>query len=51
MGLLEYIIHSWDDQAHASGLGAHMLEIKVEDIYFLASLFRRGALVSLLGGR
>ena len=51
MELLEFLICSWDVQAHAFRLGEYMLEIKVEDIYFLTCLSMRGVTISLLGGR
>lgn len=40
MGLLEYIIRAWDVQAQEFRIGAHLLKIKVEEIYFLTCLSR-----------
>lgn len=51
MELLKYLVHSWNIQAHVFRFGENLLEIQVEDIYFLTGLSKRGAPVSLLGGR
>jgi len=51
MELLEYLVNAWDVQAQSFRLGAHMLSIQVEDIYFLTGLSRRGAPISLSSSR
>lgn len=40
MELLRYLFHAWDVQAQEFRIGAHTLEIQVEDIYFLTYLSR-----------
>ena len=47
--LLEYILHMWNPDQQYFEVGAHVLTIEVEDIYFLTGLSRRGALISLTG--
>lgn len=47
MELLEYLIRAWDVKAQSFRLGSHMLNIHVEDIYFLTGLSRRGVLILL----
>ena len=47
--LLNHLIWMWDsDQQHLQ-VGTHILNINVEDIYFLMKLSRRGSLLSLYG--
>jgi hypothetical protein len=49
--LLEYLVHMWDVDQQVFHVGAHILEIDIEDIYFLTGLSRRGARVTLTGSR
>ena len=49
--LLEYILHIWNLEQQYFEVGAHVLTIEVEDIYFLIGLSRRGAPISLIGSR
>ena len=47
--LLERILCMWNPEKSYFKVGAHVLTIEVEYIYFLSSLSRRGASVSLTG--
>ena len=47
--LLERILCMWNPEQQYFEMGAHVLTIEVEDIYFLTGLSRRGAPVSLNG--
>ena len=49
--LLEYILWMWNPQQQYFEVGAHILMVEVEDIYFLTSLSIRGAPISLTGSR
>jgi hypothetical protein len=49
--LLEYLIRLWDDVEQAFHIGPHMLEIELDDVYFLTGLSRRGAPILLSGHR
>jgi hypothetical protein len=49
--LLEYLFHMWDIDQQVFHVGAHILEIDIEDIYFLTRLSHRGARVTLTGSR
>jgi hypothetical protein len=49
--LLEYLVHMWDSEQQVFHMGVHVLTLDIEDIYFLMGLSRRGARVSLTGGR
>jgi hypothetical protein len=49
--LLEYLVHMWDVNEQAFHVGAHILMIDIEDIYFLTGLSRRGSRVTLTGSR
>ena len=49
--LLEYILHMWNPEKQYFKVGAHVLTIEVEYIYFLTGLSRRGAPISLTGSR
>lgn len=51
MDLVKYHVRSWDFKAQVFQFREHLLEIKVEDIYFLTRLSMSGAPISLLGGR
>lgn len=51
MELFKYLICSWDVHAQEFRFWGHILEIKVKYIYFFTILSRRGAPISLLGGR
>jgi hypothetical protein len=41
----------WDIDQQVFFVGAHIIEIDIEDIYFLTGLSRRGARVTLTGSR
>jgi hypothetical protein len=47
--LLEYLIGLWDDVEQAFHIGPHMLEIEIDDVYFLIGISRRGAPILLSG--
>ena len=47
--LLEYILHMWNPEQQYFKVGAHVLTIEVEDIYFLIGSLRWGAPISLTG--
>ena len=47
--LLEHILCMWNPKQHYFEVGAHVLTIEVEDIYFLTGLSRKGSHVSLNG--
>ena len=47
--LLEHILHMWNPEKQYFEVGAHVLTIEVEEIYFLTGLSRRGAPISLAG--
>ena len=47
--LLEHILWMWNPEQHYFEVGAHILTIEVEDIYFLTGLSRWGAPISLTG--
>ena len=47
--LLEYIFHMWNPEQQHFEVGAHILTVEVEDIYFLTGLSRQGASISLTG--
>ena len=47
--LLEHILRMWNPEQQYFEVGAHILIVEVEDIYFLTSLSRRGAPISLTG--
>ena len=49
--LQEHILCMWNLEQKYFEVGAHVLTIEVEDIYFSMSLSRRGAPVSLSGSR
>ena len=49
--LLEHILRMWNPEQQYFEVGAHILIVEVEDIYFLTSLSRRGAPISLTGSR
>ena len=49
--LLEHILRMWNPEQRYFEVGAHILTIEVEDIYFLTSLSRQGAPISLNGSR
>ena len=49
--LLEYILRMWNLEQQYFEVGAHILTVEVEDIYFLTSLLRWGAPISLTGSR
>ena len=45
--LLEYLLKMWNSKKQYFEVGDHILMVKVEDIYFLTGLSRRGAPISL----
>ena len=45
--LLEYLVHMWDVNEHEFHVGAHIITIYIEDIYFLTGLSRHGSRVTL----
>jgi len=45
--LLEYLTRLWDNDKKAFRIGPHMLEIDMDDMYFLIGLLRRGAPILL----
>ena len=47
--LLEFLINYWDHDLGAFDLQGEILEITLEDIYFISGLSHRGALVNLEG--
>jgi hypothetical protein len=47
--LLEYLIGLWDDVEQPFHIGPHMLEIELDDVYFLIGLSRRGASILFSG--
>ena len=49
MNLLEYIVRTWNLEQQYFEVGAHVLTLEVEDIYFLKGLSRHGAPISLTG--
>ena len=49
--LLEHILQMWNPEQQYLEVGAHILIVEVEDIYFLTGLSRRGTPISLTGSR
>ena len=49
--LLEYLVHMWDVDQQVFHVGAHVLSLDIEDIYFLKRLSCCGSHVTLIGGR
>jgi hypothetical protein len=49
--LLQYLIGLWDDAEQSFRIGPHMLEIEMDDVYFLTGLSRRGVPILLSGHR
>ena len=47
--LLEHILRMWNPEQQYFEVGAHILIVEVEDIYFLTGLSRWGAPISLIG--
>ena len=47
--LLDYIHHMWMPEQQYFEVGAHVLTIELDDIYFLTGLSRWGASISLIG--
>ena len=47
--LLDHILRMWNLEQQYFEVGAHILTIEVEDIYFLTCLLRQGAPISLTG--
>ena len=47
--LLEHILQMWNPEQQYFEVGAHILTVEVEDIYFLIGLSIRGAPISLIG--
>ena len=48
---LEHILQMWNPEQQYFEVGAHILTVEVEDIYFLTGLSRWGAPISLTGSR
>ena len=46
---LEHILWMWNPEQQNFEVGAHILTVEVEDIYFLIGLLRRGAPISMTG--
>ena len=49
--LLEYILWMWNPEQQDFEVGAHILIVEVEDIYFLTGLSRQGSPISLTGSQ
>ena len=49
VGLLDRIVHMWDPDLRVFQVGNHVLEIEIEDIYFVTGLSKRGAPVAMSG--
>ena len=49
--LLEYLVGKWDPVIQAFRIGLHVLEIDLEDIYFITRLSKRGIPMSASGHR
>jgi len=49
--LLDRLVHMWDPDLQVFQVGAHTLEIDIEDIYFITGLSKRGAPVVMSGQR
>ena len=49
--LLEHILRMWNPEQQYFEVGAHILTVEVEDIYFLNGLSSWGAPISLTGSR
>ena len=49
--LMTWLVNAWEVQDQCFIIGDHRLEIKLEDIYFLTKLSRRGENISLFGAR
>ena len=49
--LLEHRLRMWNLEQQCFEVGAHILTVEVEDIYFLTSLSRQGAPISLSSSR
>ena len=47
--LLEHILQMWNLEQQYFKVGAHILTVEVEDIYFLTGLSRQGSPISLEG--
>ena len=47
--LCEYIVRMWNSEQQYLEVGAHVLTVEVEEIYFLTGLSRRGENISLTG--
>ena len=47
--LLEHILQMWNPEQQYFKVGAHILMVEVEEIYFLTGLLRQGAPISLTG--
>ena len=47
--LLQWLVNRWSIQDQCFVIGAHRLEIELEDIYFLTGFPKRGEQLSLFG--
>ena len=51
VGLLDRLVHMWDPDLQVFQVGSHILEIEIEDIYFITRLSKRAAQVVMSGQR
>ena len=51
MGLLHRLVHMWEPELQVFQVGNHVLEIEIEDIYFITGLPKQGAPVIMSGQR
>lgn len=49
VGLLDRLVHMWDPYLQVFQVGNHILEIEVEDIYFITGISKRGASMVMSG--
>ena len=49
--LLEHMLQMWNPEQQYFEVGAHILTVEVEEIYFLNGLLRQGTPISLTGSR
>ena len=49
--LLEHILRMWNPKKQHFEVGAHIVTVEVEDIYFLTILSKHGAPISLTGSQ
>lgn len=51
VGLMDRLVHMWDPDLKVFQVGNHVLEIEIEEIYFITGVSKRGALVLMSGQR